>query len=1049
MSGWLEGNCPTCLMRLVAPREQGETPVTKSPPAVEPKLGSSRRLGDYELLEEIARGGMGVVHRARQVSLKRLVAVKVLLAAEFANENSRKRFRREAEAAASLNHPNIVSIYEVGQHDGQPYFAMELIEGRSLAELIRDRPVAARDAAQWLKAIAEAVDFAHQRHILHRDLKPSNVLVDKLGVPHITDFGLAKRIEPGAELTQTGQVLGTPSYMSPEQADPKRGQTTAASDVYSLGALLYHLLAGRAPFLSETVQGILRLVLDQNPVSLHLLNPAVPHDLETICHKCLNKERENRYGTAAELAADLGRWLADEPILARAATPAEKFWRWCRRNPAVSVAAAAAVLAAVLGLSGVLWEWRAARKAQTNEQRMRVQAEADALAARKKAYASDMVRLQQALAADDLVLARELLARQQPLPGQPDLRGWEWRYYWQFCRGDTRFTLCQRSNMIISVSFSSDGALLGVGTRSGEVTVWEIGARRMIFKKEPASNESGRLAFARTGHTLAFYDGSKSQKSVVLWDSATRTEVNRLGLKGMLGDLAFARDGRLFTADLSESNNITVWDPGRGISLSHSTSRLLYYGAWAVFDISSDGSKFAHTIREPGLVRIVDLSGGTGSNLRVAEEHVNDVAFSRDGQTLLTTGSVNGAIKLWDVRTRKLIGSLEGHSRYTTRMRLLPDGRTIASGGGDEVIRLWDLDTREPIRTLRGASGVPDSIDISPDGRWLASGSADGSVDFWDLSSSTNSPPVFRALAAGGAKRWSYSSDGRLVGSIHETRLEFYNALTLQPARDPGQSLTNRYRFAFSPDMRLLVTTDTKGNLAAVDLPSQRLVANFAAHPIANYEAVLAFTSGGTSLLALCQSQIVKEWDIATWKEIRRWQADTHTTASTFSPEADLFATATENGEFELVKAHEPERRRRFSAPRFPGWSELKLSLSRDGKTLAVANGNGSVELWNTETLTRKALLRGTQFDCFSVTTSPDGQRVAASGSGRGAIRIWDIDSHEELATFAAGLFFDDVRFSPDGNTIGAQSLGGVLHFWSAPSWAEIAAGERARLGHE
>src|SRR5882724_10331158 len=215
MSGWLEGNCPTCLMRLVAPREQGETPVTKSPPAVEPKLGSSRRLGDYELLEEIARGGMGVVHRARQVSLKRLVAVKVLLAAEFANENSRKRFRREAEAAASLNHPNIVSIYEVGQHDGQPYFAMELIEGRSLAELIRDRPVAARDAAQWLKAIAEAVDFAHQRHILHRDLKPSNVLVDKLGVPHITDFGLAKRIEPGAELTQTGQVLGTPSYMSP------------------------------------------------------------------------------------------------------------------------------------------------------------------------------------------------------------------------------------------------------------------------------------------------------------------------------------------------------------------------------------------------------------------------------------------------------------------------------------------------------------------------------------------------------------------------------------------------------------------------------------------------------------------------------------------------------------------------------------------------------------------------------------------------------------------------------------------------------------------
>src|SRR6266481_4645022 len=237
MSGWLEGNCPTCLMRLVAPREQGETPVTKSPPAVEPKLGSSRRLGDYELLEEIARGGMGVVHRARQVSLKRLVAVKVLLAAEFANENSLKRFRREAESAASLNHPNIVSIYEVGDQEGQPYFSMELIEGRSLAELTREKPVPARQAAQWLKTIAQAVHYAHERGVLHRDLKPSNVLVDGLDTPHVTDFGLAKCVEPGEDLTLTGQVLGTPSYMSPEQADPKRGQTTAASDVYSLGAV--------------------------------------------------------------------------------------------------------------------------------------------------------------------------------------------------------------------------------------------------------------------------------------------------------------------------------------------------------------------------------------------------------------------------------------------------------------------------------------------------------------------------------------------------------------------------------------------------------------------------------------------------------------------------------------------------------------------------------------------------------------------------------------------------------------------------------------------
>jgi WD40 repeat protein len=274
--------------------------------------------------------------------------------------------------------------------------------------------------------------------------------------------------------------------------------------------------------------------------------------------------------------------------------------------------------------------------------------------------------------------------------------------------------------------------------------------------------------------------------------------------------------------------------------------------------------------------------------------------------------------------------------------------------------------------------------------------------------------------------------------------------MTLQPARALGLSLTNRYRFAFSPDMRLLVTTTyTEGNLAAFDLPSQRPVANLAAHTIRNYEAVLAFTAGSTSLLALCDERIVKEWDTATWKEIRRWQADPNTAASAFCPQADLFATVTENGAFEFVKAHNPEGRRRFTDPSFIGRKDLRLNLSADGKTLAVVHGNSMVELWSTDTLTRKGLLRGTQFGCFSVTTSPDGHRVAASGGGREAIKIWDLDSHEELAALPGVQFFDDVRFSPDGNTIGARSVGGVLQFWRAPGWGEIEAAELARLGHE
>src|SRR5215212_4887802 len=226
-SRWLGGNCPGCLLRLAAPEPIGEVTPDEASASLQP--GITRALGDYELLEEIARGGMGVVYRARQVSLNRLVAVKVLLAGQFSNATH--RFRREAEVVASLKHPNIVSIYEVGHQDAQPYFAMELIEGRSLAEIARGQPLPARRAAQLMETIAEAVHFAHERHVLHRDLKPSNVLVDAFDAPHVTDFGLAKRSDGDADLTLTGQVLGTPNYMPPEQAEATGSHGSVASDI--------------------------------------------------------------------------------------------------------------------------------------------------------------------------------------------------------------------------------------------------------------------------------------------------------------------------------------------------------------------------------------------------------------------------------------------------------------------------------------------------------------------------------------------------------------------------------------------------------------------------------------------------------------------------------------------------------------------------------------------------------------------------------------------------------------------------------------------------
>jgi serine/threonine protein kinase len=292
---------------------------------------SNRTFGDYELLEEIARGGMGIVYRARHASLDRIVAVKMLLFGPLSSPEFVKRFRAEASAAASLLHPNIVAIHEVGVHQGQQYFAMDYVEGQSLAKLLANGPLPARRATSYLKTIAEAIHYAHERGILHRDLKPSNVLIDANDQPRVTDFGLARRLEGDSELTVTGQVLGSPNYMPPEQAVGRRGKVSRRSDVYSLGAMLYHLMTGRPPFVGEALTDTLEQVLNSEPVSPRLLNPSVPRDLETICLKCLEKETDKRYATAQALADELGRFLNSEPVHARPITRVEHAWRWCRR----------------------------------------------------------------------------------------------------------------------------------------------------------------------------------------------------------------------------------------------------------------------------------------------------------------------------------------------------------------------------------------------------------------------------------------------------------------------------------------------------------------------------------------------------------------------------------------------------------------------------------------------------------------------------------------------------------------------------------------------